>query len=105
MLIFTDMSPNPGLSPGVGRAGGCRLTDPGRQPGAPGAPIPALIALLLAALSVPAWVPASAQAVPRADQPPAGALRITFDPTITFWDQQFRNGSRQSLGAFLSGDS
>lgn len=48
---------------------------------------------------------AAAQAVSRADLPPAGALRLTIDPRIAFWDESFRNGTRQSLGAFLSGDS
>lgn len=48
---------------------------------------------------------ASAQAAPRADLPRAGTIRVTFDPIVSFWDQEFRNGVRGPLGAFLSGDS
>jgi hypothetical protein len=57
-------------------------------------------------LALALWAPRlAAQAVPRADLPSAGALRITFDPLIAFWTEEFRGGDRQPLGAFLSGDS
>jgi hypothetical protein len=45
----------------------------------------------------------SAQAVPRTDTPRAGAIRVTFDPTIEFWDQEFHNSTRRPLGSLLTG--
>lgn len=65
---------------------------------------PRRLALSCLAVLLPVG-PLASQAVPRADLPPAGALRVTFDPVIAFWDQEFFNGGRRPLGAFLSGDS
>jgi len=45
----------------------------------------------------------AAQAVPRADLPGAGVLRVTFDPRIEFWDEEFVDGSRRAVGAALTG--
>ena len=42
--------------------------------------------------------------MPRADLPGAGALRVTFDPRIEFWDEEFVDGTRVRLGAALTGD-
>lgn len=88
-----------------------RRADPGRKPGAPGAlgfP-PAPIRLVPPWLVVPVVLLAgstalTAQAVPRADLPAAGALRITFDPLIAFWTEAYLGSERRPLGAFLSGD-
>jgi hypothetical protein len=46
-----------------------------------------------------------AQAVPRADLPAAGRLRVTFDPRVSVWDDVFVAGTRRPLGAFLTADS
>ena len=91
----------PGLTPGVSTARGRRFSDPGRKPGALGERSVALLTAL-----VVSWVGLlSAQAVPRADLPRAGAIRVTFDPIITFWDEELQDGARRRLGAFLTGDS
>lgn len=47
----------------------------------------------------------NAQAVPRADTPRGGSLRITFAPIIEMWDERFLAGRRESLGLPLTGDS
>src|SRR5512143_3957214 len=47
----------------------------------------------------------TAQAVERTDTPRRGALRVTFDPRITTWEEVFTPGGRQPLGAALAGDS
>jgi hypothetical protein len=47
--------------------------------------------------------PLLAQAVPRADLPRGGSLRITFDPRISFWDETLNDGMRRPLGWFLGG--
>jgi hypothetical protein len=54
-----------------------------------------LIALLLPAV-------AGAQAAPRTDTPRAGKLRVTIEPIITTWDQEFTSGGKQPIGASLS---
>lgn len=59
--------------------------------------------ILLAALLAAA--PLRAQAVPRADLPGGGVIRLTFDPRIEWWDEDFVDGSRTRLGAPLTGDS
>jgi hypothetical protein len=46
-----------------------------------------------------------AQAVPRADGPRAGTLRLTVDPRVETWDAYFVNGRRSLLGAPFTGDS
>ena len=47
----------------------------------------------------------TAQAVERTDTPRHGALRVTFDPRITTWEQVFTPAGRQPLGAGFAGDS
>lgn len=47
----------------------------------------------------------AAQAVERTDTPRRGALRVTFDPRITTWEEVFTPGGRQPLGAAFAGDS
>src|SRR5512143_3240662 len=47
----------------------------------------------------------TAQAVERTDTPRRGALRVTFDPRITTWEEVFTPGGRQPLGAAFAGDS
>ncbi|MGH7672229.1 MAG: hypothetical protein ACREMC_04975 [Gemmatimonadales bacterium] len=60
---------------------------------------------LLWLLTIPGLAPGGgvirAQAVPRTDTPRAGALRLTFDPTIEVWAKRFVDGQRRSLGASL----
>ena len=56
----------------------------------------ALIALLLPAV-------ARAQAVDRTDTPRGGQLRITFEPTITTWEEEFGPLGKQHIGAALTG--
>src|SRR6266436_5201088 len=64
------------------------------------------IALLLAcpALTGGASV-AAAQAVDRTDVPARGVLRVTFDPRIMTWNDQFTDAGRMKLGAPLTGDT
>ncbi|HXF94802.1 MAG TPA: hypothetical protein VNI61_01750, partial [Gemmatimonadales bacterium] len=59
--------------------------------------------LLVLALCWPLGV--EAQAVPRADIPPRGAVKVTFDPLIELWDEQFLGGRRVRLDAPLDGDT
>lgn len=47
----------------------------------------------------------AAQVVARADAPRRGALRLTVDPTILVWEDEYIGGARQPLGAPLTGDS
>jgi hypothetical protein len=46
-----------------------------------------------------------AQAVERTDIPARGALRVTFDPRIMTWNDEFTDHGRVRLGAPLSGDT
>ncbi len=64
------------------------------------------IALLLACpvLTAGASV-AAAQAVERTDVPARGVLRVTFDPRIMTWNDQFTDAGRMKLGAPLTGDT
>lgn len=55
----------------------------------------AAISLLLA----PAII--HAQAVPRTDTPRAGTLRVTFEPVITTWSEEFTPAGKQPIGASL----
>ena len=47
----------------------------------------------------------SAQMVPRADLPPGGAVRVTFDPIIAYWYEETKDGTKRPLGWFLTDDS
>src|SRR4029077_13879890 len=64
------------------------------------------IALLLAcpALTGGATL-AAAQAVERTDVPARGVLRVTFDPRIMTWNDEFTDAGRLKLGAPLTGDT
>src|SRR5882762_4091844 len=64
------------------------------------------MALLLAsaALTGGATV-AAAQAVERTDVPARGVVRVTFDPRIMTWNDQFTGAGRMKLGAPLTGDT
>src|SRR2546422_4358991 len=47
----------------------------------------------------------AAQAVERTDVPARGVLRVTFDPRIMTWNDQFSDAGRLKLGAPLTGDT
>src|SRR6266513_1272823 len=47
----------------------------------------------------------AAQAVERTDVPARGVLRVTFDPRIMTWIDQFTDAGRMKLGAPLTGDT
>ena len=61
--------------------------------------------LLLACLALTGGASLAAQAVERTDVPPRGVLRVTFDPRIMTWNDQFTGAGRMKLGAALSGDT
>src|SRR2546426_2597650 len=64
------------------------------------------IALLLACPALTGGVTvAAAQAVERTDVPARGVLRVTFDPRIMTWNDQFTDAGRMKLGAPLTGDT
>jgi len=48
---------------------------------------------------------AAAQAVERTDVPGRGILRVTFDPRIMTWNDEFTDGGRRRLGFGLTGDT
>src|SRR5438093_871295 len=48
---------------------------------------------------------AAAQAVERTDVPARGVLRVTFDPRIMTWNDEFTDAGRMRLGAPLTGDT
>jgi hypothetical protein len=54
-------------------------------------------------LAVPGLAPGvgSAQAVPRTDTPRAGTLRVTFDPVVSAWDNEFTPAGKRPIGASL----
>src|SRR5438445_13849174 len=47
----------------------------------------------------------AAQAVERTDAPARGVVRVTFDPRIMTWNDQFTDAGRMKLGAGLTGDT
>src|SRR2546427_6064493 len=63
-----------------------------------------VLLLASAALTGGATV-AAAQAVERTDVPARGVLRVTFDPRIMTWNDQFTDAGRMKLGAPLTGDT
>ena len=70
----------------------------GRNRAATAIPLP----LLLVALSLLLPEVTRAQAGPRTDTPPAGKLRVTFEPVTTTWEREFTdNGHEQRIGASL----
>src|SRR6266704_2131942 len=48
---------------------------------------------------------AAAQAVERTDVPARGILRVTFDPRIMTWNDEFTDAGRRRLGFGLTGDT
>ena len=48
---------------------------------------------------------AMAQAVERTDVPARGILRVTFDPRIMTWNDEFTDAGRRRLGFGLTGDT
>ena len=66
-------------------------------------PAALLIVLLSPSLTLGRTLPA--QAVERTDTPERGVLRVTFDPRVITWNDQFTANGRMRLGAGLSGDT
>jgi hypothetical protein len=58
---------------------------------------------LAAMLVIPGLAPgvSRAQAVPRTDTPRGGTLRVSFEPVITTWDQEFTDSGKQQIGVAL----
>jgi len=54
-------------------------------------------------LAIPGLLPGvgAAQAVPRADTPRRGTLRVTFDPVVNAWDNEFTAAGKRPIGAAL----
>ncbi|HUL01910.1 MAG TPA: hypothetical protein VLV16_01630 [Gemmatimonadales bacterium] len=65
----------------------------------------ARVTLLCALGLLTGRAPLAAQAVDRTDTPPAGAVRVTFDPRITTWDEVYTDAGLARLGAPISGDT
>src|SRR3989449_4360636 len=63
------------------------------------------IVLLLASPALTGGAMVAAQAVERTDVPARGVLRVTFDPRIMTWNDQFSDAGRLKLGAPLTGDT
>ncbi|HMH82715.1 MAG TPA: hypothetical protein VK531_07580 [Gemmatimonadales bacterium] len=63
------------------------------------------IALLVAGSALTGGARLGAQAVERTDVPARGVLRVTFDPRIMIWNDQFTDAGRMKLGAPLTGDT
>jgi hypothetical protein len=61
--------------------------------------------LLLAGATLSGGGRLAAQAVERTDVPARGVLRVTFDPRIMTWNDEFTDHGRVRLGAPLSGDT
>ena len=63
------------------------------------------IVLALVSPAVTGGASLAAQAVERTDVPARGVLRVTFDPRIMTWNDQFTDAGRMKLGAPLTGDT
>src|SRR5213593_3883785 len=64
------------------------------------------ILILLVSPALTGGAMLAAQAVERTDVPARGVLRVTFDPRIMTWNDQFTDGGRRlKLGAPLTGDT
>src|SRR2546425_42997 len=63
------------------------------------------IVLLLVSPALTGGAMLAAQAVERTDVPARGVLRVTFDPRIMTWNDEFTNAGRLKLGAPLTGDT
>jgi hypothetical protein len=64
-----------------------------------------LIALILVSPALTGGATLAGQAVERTDTPERGVLRVTFDPRIMTWNDQFTDAGRMRLGAPLTGDT
>jgi hypothetical protein len=64
-----------------------------------------VLSLLLAGAALSGGGRVAAQAVERTDVPARGVLRVTFDPRIMTWNDEFTDHGRVRLGAPLSGDT
>ena len=64
-----------------------------------------LLSCLLAGATLSGGARLAAQAVERTDVPARGVLRVTFDPRIMTWNDEFTDQGRMRLGAPLSGDT
>src|SRR2546422_11270806 len=65
----------------------------------------ARIVILLVSPALTGGAMLAAQAVERTDGPARGVLRVTFDPRIMTWNDQFTDAGRMKLGAGLTGDT
>ena len=63
------------------------------------------LVLALAGPAVTGGASLAAQAVERTDAPARGVVRVTFDPRIMTWNDQFTDAGRMKLGAGLTGDT
>jgi hypothetical protein len=63
------------------------------------------LALILLSPAVTGGAALVAQAVERTDVPERGVLRVTFDPRVMTWNDQFTAAGRIRLGAPLTGDT
>jgi hypothetical protein len=61
--------------------------------------------LALLSLAVTGGASLAAQAVERTDVPARGVLRVSFDPRIMTWNDEFTDAGRMKLGAPLTGDT
>jgi hypothetical protein len=57
--------------------------------------------LIAGVLLTPGASPGWAQAVPRTDTPRGGTLRVTFDPVVNVWDNEFTSAGKRPIGASL----
>ncbi len=64
-----------------------------------------VLSFLLAGATLTGGGRLAAQAVERTDVPARGVLRVTFDPRIMTWNDEFTDRGRVRLGAPLSGDT
>src|SRR5256886_1434112 len=65
----------------------------------------ARILILLVSPALTGGAMLAAQAVERSDGPARGVVRVTFDPRIMTWNDQFTDAGRMKLGAGLTGDT
>jgi hypothetical protein len=63
------------------------------------------IALLLVSPALTGGARLAGQAVERTDAPERGVLRVSVDPRIMTWNDQFTGAGRMKLGAPLTGDT
>lgn len=66
---------------------------------------PFALVVMLMGPALTGWASLAAQAVERTDVPGRGVLRVTFDPRVMTWNDQFTDAGRMPLGAPLSGDT